>query len=233
MYIYDQGQTSSVAVGIGQLDVFGKSQKKTAQESAEATRLENEMTKLADKAAWSGVDRTYENWKKVRDENDNTKWPIYQLAAHAAMMLGKAASRYFRLWTALALLKLAQGPSEQHDKMNKEIKILGDKWALVDIRLTRKSDASLVPVPSIDARLGGSEAINLAQEKLRTDRKFAGLLPLGGYTIGGQPILLKEDMAWSRVWVTRFFQKQDGSFKLQYVPRKSTSEVNPPLHQYD
>jgi hypothetical protein len=232
MYIYDQGQTS-VALGFGQFDAFGKSPKKTAQDLAEARRLEDEMTKLAARAAWSGVESTYLDWKKVRDENDNTKWPIYQIAADAAMVLGKAASRYFRLWTALALLKLAQGPSEQHDKMNKEIKILGDKWALVDIRLTRKSDASLVPVPSIDARLGGSEAINLAQEKLRTDRKFAGLLPLGGYTIGGQPILLKEDMAWSRVWVTRFFQKQDGSFKLQYVPRKSTSEVNPPLHQYD
>jgi hypothetical protein len=117
--------------------------------------------------------------------------------------------------------------------MNREIKILGEKWALVDIRLTRKSDVSLVPAPSVGAPEGGSEAIKLAQEKLRTDRKFAGLLPLGGYSISGQPILLKEDMAWSRVWVARFFQKNDGSFKMQYVPRTSTSEVNPPLHQYD
>jgi hypothetical protein len=62
MYIYDQGRTGSIAPGIGWLDAFGKSQKKTAQESAEAKRLEDEMTKLAAKAAWSGVDKTYEEW---------------------------------------------------------------------------------------------------------------------------------------------------------------------------
>ena len=108
MYIYDQGRTSNLAVGIGQLDAFGKSQKKTAQQSAEARRLEDEINKLDARSAWSGVDKTYEEWLKVRDENDNTKWPIYQTAAHAAMILGKAASRYFRLWTAVALLNRAQ-----------------------------------------------------------------------------------------------------------------------------
>ena len=122
MYMYDQGRTNSVALGIGRLDAFGKSPKKTAQELAEAQRLEVEIAKLAANGVWSGVDRTYENWLKVRDETDPTKWRIYQIAAHAAMMLGKAASRYFRLWTAVALLKLAQGPSEERDKMNKEMK---------------------------------------------------------------------------------------------------------------
>jgi len=231
MYTYDQGQTS-VAPGIGRLDAFGKSPKKTAQASAEAKRLEDEMTKLAAKAAWSGVDRTYQEWLKVRDETDPTKWPIYQTAAHAAMMLGKADSRYFRLWTALALLKLAQGPSEERDNMNKEMKILGDKWAYVEIRLTRKSSDSLEPV-SVDASEGGSEAIKLAQETLRTERKFFGSLPLGSYSISGQSISLAEDRAKSRVWKSLFYQKKDGSFWMLYVPRPSTSEVNPPLHQYD
>lgn len=233
MYLYDQGRTSGVSLGIGRLDAFGKSsKKKTAEELAKAIRFEEDINKHDAKANWRGVERAYEDWLKVRDENDPTKWPIYQKAAHAAMMLGKAASRYFRLWTAHAHIKSAQGPSEERDKMNKEMKLLGGKWAPVDIRLTRQSSASLEPV-SVAASEGGSEAIKLAQEKLRTERKFACLLPLGSYSISGQPILLKEDMAWSRVWIARFYQKQDGSFWMQYVPRKSTSAVNPPLHQYD
>ena len=232
MYVYDQDRTRGASPGIGWLDAFGKSQKKTAQQSAEARRLEDEINKLDAKNHWSGVEKTYEDWLKVRDEKDSTKWQIHQKAAHAAMMMGRAHWRYVRLWTALALLKLAQGPSEERDKMNKELKVLGDKWAFVVIRLTRKSSDSLEPL-SVDAPEGGSEAIKYAQEKLRTERKFGGLLPLGHYRLSGQLISLKEDRANSRVWVSRFYQKNDGSFWMQYVSRKSTSEVNPPLHQYD
>lgn len=233
MYTYDQGQTSSVALGIGRLDAFGKSpKKKKAEESAEAKRLEAEMSKLAVKAAWSGVDRTYKEWLKVRDETDITKWPIHQMAAQAAMMLGKADSRYVRLWIALALLNRAQGPLEERDKISKELKLLGDKWAYVEIRLTRKSSDSLEPV-SVDASEGGTETIRLAQEKLRAERKFFGSLPLGTYSISGQSISLKEDRANSHVWKSLFYKKKDGSFWMLYVPRPPTSEVNPPLHQYD
>ena len=231
MYIYDQGRTSNVAVGIGQLDVFGKSQKKTAQESAEAKRLEDEIAKLDAKKHWSGVERTYEDWLKVRDETDNTKWPIHQKAARAAMMLGKAGTRYKRLWTALALLKLAQGPSEEREKMKKELILLGEKWLPVRIHLTRKSSASL-EYGAYDRPEGEIEAIKLAQEKLRTERTFDGLLPIGDYVISGQREFLASNHAWSRMWAIHYYQKNDGSFRKQFYPRRPTSEVDPPLDKY-
>ena len=229
MYVYDQDRTSGVSTGIGRLDAFGKSQKKTAQESAEAKRLEDEMTKLAAKDVWSGVDRTYEDWLKVRDETDPTKWRIYQTAAKAAMKLGNAGTRYKRLWTALALLKLAQGPLEERDLMNGQVKRLGNYWAHVDIRLTRGSERSLVP-KSIAATDGAIEAIALAKKKLVDEGKLNMLLPLGDFILSGQQILLKDEWAWSRVWAVFLNQKKDGSFSIQLYPRRPTSELDPPLH---
>lgn len=232
MYIYNQGRTSGVSLGgIGRLDAFGKSAKKQTEQLAEAKRLEDEMTKLDAKDASSGVDRTYENWLKERDENDNTKWPIHQKAARAAMMLGNAGTGYKRLWTALALLKLAQGPSEERDKMNGQIKRLGDYWAHVSIHLARGSERSLVP-KSIAATYGAMEAIALAKKKLADEGKFNNLLPLGDFILSGQPILLKDEWAWSRVGAVYLHQKKDGSFSIQLYPRRPTSEVDPPLDKY-
>jgi hypothetical protein len=232
MYLYDQGRISGVPLGIGRLGDFGNSSKKTKPDPTEAQRLEGEIVKHDAKKNWSGVDRTYEEWLKVRDETDNTKWQIHQKAAYAAMMLGKAGTRYKRLWTALALLKLAQGPSEERDKMKKEIKLLGDNWAHVYIRLTRGSEASVVPA-DVQSVEGGSEAIKWAEEKLGKERLHNGLLPLGRFIISGQRIDLGINWAWSRVWTVNLIQKMDGSFgRIIYHPRGPTSEVDPPLYQY-
>ena len=139
MYLYDQDRTSGVSLGIGRLGDFGNSSKKTKPDPAKAIQLEGEINNLYAKARWSGVERNYEDWLKVRDENDPSKWSIHKKAAHAAMMLGKAHSRYTRLWTARSLLNLAQGASEERDLMNGQIKRLGDYWAHVGIHLTRGS----------------------------------------------------------------------------------------------
>jgi hypothetical protein len=231
MYLYDQGRTSSVALGIGQLDAFGKSpNKKTAQDLAEAKRLEDEMAKLDAKGNWSGVDRTYENWLKVYDETDINKWPIHQKAACAAMKLGKAGTRYMRLWSALQLLKRDNRPLEERDKMEKEKKQLGDEWVHVIIRLTRGSEASVVPNALNWPLEGGSEAIKFAEETLGKERVHSGLLPLGTYTISGQWFQFGIDWAWSRVWYVLLNQKKDGSFSSLFYPREPTSEADPPLH---
>jgi hypothetical protein len=230
MYLYDQGRTIGVSLGTGRLGDFGKSSKKTKPDPDEARRLKGEIDMQDAKNNWSGVDRTYEEWLKVRDETDNTQWQIHQKAARAAMMLGKAGTRYKRLWTALAFLKRAQGPSEDHDEMKKQIKLLGENWAHVNIRLTRGSEASVVPSDGNWSWEGGSEAIKLAQEKLGKEKLYNGLLPLGGYIISGQRINLGINRAWSLVWVVSFTQKMDGSFGEIFYPREPTSAVNPPLH---
>jgi len=234
MYVYDEDRTSGTSPGIGRLDAFGKSQKKTAQELAEAQRLEAEMTKLDAKHFWSGVDRTYKEWLKVRDETNPTKWRIHQIAADAAMQLGDAGTRYQRLWTALALLKRDTGPLEKHDLekrdlMNGQIWRLGNYWVQVDIHLARGSERSLVP-KSIAATDGAIQALALAKKKLADEGKFNNLLPLGNFIISGQEIFLKDEWAWSRVWAVHLNQEKDGSFSVQLDPRRPTSEVHPPLH---
>lgn len=229
MYLYDQDRTSGVSLGIGRLGDFGNSSKKTKPDPAKAIQLEGEINNLYAKARWSGVERNYEDWLKVRDENDPSKWSIHKKAAHAAMMLGKAHSRYTRLWTARSLLNLAQGASEERDLMNGQIKRLGDYWAHVGIHLTRGSDRSLVP-KSIAATDGVSQAIALAKKELADEGKFNNFLPLGDFIISGQQIRLKDEWAWSRVWAVHLYQKKDGSFSIQLYPREPTSVVDPPLH---
>jgi hypothetical protein len=222
MYIYDQGRISGAPLGIGQLDALGKSNKNSA------IQLEDEIAKLDAKKHWSGVDRTYEEWLKVGDE----KWAIHQKAARAAMMLGKADTRYKRLWTAHAFIKDAEGPSGERDKMKKELILLGDKWLHVVIHLTRKSSASLEqPGGGYDRPEGENEAIKLAQEKLRIDRTFDGLLPIGDYVISGQRQFLASNHSWSRVWAIHYYQTKDGFFEKKFYWRRPTSAVDPPLHQ--
>ncbi len=247
MYLYDQGQTSGVSLGIGRFDVFGKSPKKTESDLDKAIRFEEEIKKLRDKAInlwetergdatgfWNGVNRTYEEWLKVRNANDPTKWRIYQIAADAAVHLGDAGTWYKRLWTALDLFKRDNGPLEKRelearDLMNGHIWRLGNYWVQVNIHLARGADRSLEP-KTLAATYGAIQAIALAKKKLTDEGKFSNLLPLGSFVLSGQQILLKDEWAWSRVWTVNLNQKKDGSFNIQLDPRTPTSKLHQPLY---
>jgi hypothetical protein len=248
MYIYDQGRTSSMPLGIGQLAGFGKSPKKTEPDPAQAILLEEQIRTLGAKARqldekgtegavpmgfWNGVNSAYENWLKVRDANDNTKWPIHQMAAGAAMKMGDALSRYRRISIALYLLRHAGGLTEEHTTLEKEKKDLDENWARVDIHLKRRLQSDIIyPVPPRGISRGdGRAAFKWASEKLREERKFDGLLPLamwGRFSIEGQEISLEPDCALLRTSVVRVVQKGDGTFKIDCIPRPVTAERNPP-----
>lgn len=247
MYLYDQGRVSSVPLRIGRLDGFGKSPKKKESDLVQAIELEAQMKRLRDKAInlwetergdatgfWNGVSRNYEEWLKVRDETDPTKWRIFQIAADAAVHLGDAAAWYKRLWTALAHFKRDNGPLEKsdleaRDLMNDQIWRLSNYWAQVSIHLARGADRFL-EAKSFAVTYGAIQAIALAKKKLADEGKFNNLLPLGSYILSGQQILIKDEWAWSRVWVVDLNQKQDGSFNIQPDPRRSASKLKQPLY---
>jgi len=246
MYIYDQGRTSSVPVGIGQLGGFGKSPKKTESDLHQAIELEVQMKRLRDKAInlwetergdakgfWNGVNSNYEKWLKVRDKADMSKWPIHQMAAEAAKEMGDAFSRYCRVVKALSLLKHADGPAEKRTKLKEERTDLEEYWARVDIHLKRRlQNDILYPVPPGGISRGdGRAAFKWASEALRESRKFNGLLPLavwGRFSIDGQEISLEPNCALSRALVVRLLQKRDGTFETDCEPRPSTTYINIP-----
>ena len=251
MYIYDQGRTSSVPLGIGRLGDFGKSTKQTEPDPAQAIRLEEQIrtrhakAKRLDQEAeekgvpaplglWNGVNSDYEAWLQVRDETDKTKWPIHQMAAEAAMKRGDALSRYCRVVRALFLLKRAGGPAEERTALEKDRKDLEENWARVDIHLRRRLQSDIIyPVPPGGISRGdGRAAFKWASERLRERGKFNGLLPLamwGRFSIDGQEISLEPDCALSLALVARLIQKRDGTFeKPECKPRPATAELNPP-----
>lgn len=245
MYIYDQGRTCIVSLGIGQLDAFGNSRKnKTEPDPAMARQLEEQMNTLAAKARqleekgtegaapmgfWNGVNSAYENWLKVRDANDNTKWPIHQIAAEAAMKRGDALSRYRRVWIALNLLKHAGGPVAELARLKTEKENLEGNWALVDLRLMRKLKGDLEYPHRGFSRGDSRAAFKWASEKLSERRRFNGLLPLELFIIDGQEISLADSCALSLASVVRVFQKRDGTFEIDCKPRPATVEINPLL----
>ena len=249
MYIYDQGRTSSVPLGIGRLDGFGKSPKKTEPNPARARQLEEQMNTLVAKARqldekgtegaaapmgfWNGVNSAYEDWLQVCDKTDMTKWPIHQMAAEAAMKRGDAISRYRRVTIAFSLLKHADGPAEERARLKAEREDLEGNWARVDIHLRRRLQSDIIyPVPPKGISRGdGRAAFRWASEKLREGRKFNGLLPLamwGRFSIDGQELSLEPDCALLRASVVRVVQKNDGTFKINCIPRPATAEINPP-----
>jgi len=242
MYLYDQGRTSSVSLGIGRLDAFSKSPERMhvkverttvtpnqAQSlyyarkmdtlAAKARRVEQSMGKQAAKAAWKGVDDAYREWSKVKYiMRHDESWKTYKLAAHAAEQLGDAASRYRRLQSAVTDFSPSE-PPEEAAKMRLEINDLDVNWANVEIRLTRKSEKSLELVGGPESRPDRMAAIEWAREKLRNERKFTGMLPLGRYSISGQDISLEKSMASSLVFLVRIWQKSEGSFEIsQPIP---------------
>jgi len=209
MYIFDQGRTSGVSLGIGRLDAFGKTRKKkTGPDPAEALRHLVEMWKLKDRDAWSGVESHFLEWRKVRDKDNlgggyKKGWEIYQLAAQAAMVLGDAASRYQRLITAMVLTvcdpELNASESMARAKKDEVLKdLLKDKldleenWVDVDIRLPRKSEGNLKRADGLFTREEGdrSAAFERAKRILRNQKEFQGLLPIGDYTIDGEKVPL-------------------------------------------
>jgi len=258
MYIYDQGRTSGVSLGIGRLDAFGKSPKRMrvkverttftpnqAQSTfyasqmdtraAKAIRVEESVGKQAAKAAWKGVDDAYIEWSKVKYIlKDDESWKIYKLAAHAAEQLGDAASRYKRLQSAISLYPPSE-PPEEAAKLRSEINDLDVNWASVEIRLTRKSGKTLKLVGGPERRPERIAAIEWAREKLRNERKFTGMLPLGRYSISGQDISLEKSMASSFLYLVRIWQKRDGSFEISQPvpfqrPRDLRDEKDMPPH---
>ncbi len=206
MYIYDQSRTSVVSLGIGRLDAFAKSSKKTVPEPAEALRHLVEMWKLKDRDAWSGVDSHFLEWRKVRDKDNlgegyKKGWEIYQLAAQAAMMLGDAASRYQRLITAMILTARdrelnAIGSGAKKDMVLRDLLTgkldLENNWVDVDISLLRKSEGRLQRTngPFTAEEKDRNAAFELAKKILRNEKKFQGLLPIGDYTIDGEAVSL-------------------------------------------
>ena len=142
---------------------------------AETQRMEAEITALAERNAWVGVDRNYNTMikKNLQPSTGATK-----LAATAAMRVGNTWAAYQRFFRAL-----------QHDKeadVGLQLRTIRSQYGRVDIRRNSTNPATLVVnVRSFDPNHNASLAFS--KETLQATGGFNGMLPVGEYTVNGKP----------------------------------------------
>jgi hypothetical protein len=138
---------------------------------AEVRRIEVEMTSLAGRNAWVGVDR---NYNSMIQNNLQPSTQATKLAATAALRIGNTWAAYQRLFRAL-----------QHDEkadVSLELRTIRNQYGRVEIRRNTDEPAVLVEaVRSFDPN--NNACLAFSKEQLLTTGRFDGMLPVGEYTI--------------------------------------------------
>ncbi len=141
---------------------------------AEQHRLEGELRSLAARAHWSGVDGTYRRLLAL--PGAPLSYDDHWLGAQAAEALGEPAEVYRRLQAAIAL-------DATDAALDWSARILINSGA-VSLRTPGGGDLVALDMPfEPDWR----HTVEVAQAALRAQGAYEGLLPLGRYTLGGQP----------------------------------------------
>ena len=141
---------------------------------AEKLRLEEEMYRLAERNAWAGVERKYEELMALKGVD--IPFDDHFLGAQSARKMGKTWQVYERLQRALQL-----------DTENVEIK---DELAAIDRNFGRidiQGDPRRRPVLSranMPFAPDQRQSIEYAIEVVAGSGSFYGMLPAGDYTVG-------------------------------------------------
>ena len=141
---------------------------------AEQHRLEGELLSLAARTHWSGVDGTYRRLLAL--PGAPLSYEDHWLGAQAAEALGEPAEVYRRLQAAIAL-------DATDAALDWSARILINSGA---VSLQVPGGGALVAL-DMPLEPDWRHTVEVAQAALRTQGAYAGLLPLGRYTLNGQP----------------------------------------------
>ncbi len=145
-----------------------------AADDPEVRRLAQSMDKLAQKNAWDGVERAYE---QIEGLGGTSNRATVSLGAEAARNRGDVSAH-------LARLKTAQDLSGEPDTASAIASVRGEFGSLAIV--CRASDCPAV-VPVVEPfRPDLKNAIAFANAGLTDKGKFEGYLPVGSYAFGHQ-----------------------------------------------
>ncbi|MEO0603644.1 MAG: hypothetical protein AAF211_19550, partial [Myxococcota bacterium] len=153
-----------------------------ACDSAEYLRLSGEQTRLAQRNAWTGVERAYRSLLKTRCDLSAEQ---HQLAAESARMLGKTLERTERLRLALEVAEPADAP-----ELQRQLDVVAEAYGRVRI----KGDPRRPPALSREVMPFAPDqqrAIEWARTELGETGGFDGLLPAGTYTVDETPLVVE------------------------------------------
>ena len=143
----------------------GIAQAKTSNE-AEAQRLESEMNKLAQRNAWTGVDRTYKKLLKLKKVTIRPESHVLGgTAAKTAGDIGAAMTRFKAAGNA--------GSSE----------LTWLKGAFGQVKIKKHKGDTLTPA-SMPFDPVKRRVIDAAAKRIKAKGKYKGWLTVGPYTLG-------------------------------------------------
>lgn len=148
----------------------------TASE-AEHYRLGQELRRLAERNAWKGVERVYEQMVALGE----LKARDHLLAYQAARARGDVEVAWARLERALA----AEGEPETLEAARSEREALGARFGRVTIEVVPPRLDVLVAYEAPFAT-EEREALERARSTLLAAHRFEGLLPVGRYMVDGE-----------------------------------------------
>lgn len=151
----------------------------SAQNSAEAQRLRDEMEKLAKKNAWPGVERTYQ--KLIALKGITPTGDDHYHGAQAARATGDVAA---------VLDRLKKAKAAGHANVADWIGDIERNYGQVQIKKQKKSNRELKPA-AMPFAPDQRSAIEFAAARIAKKGKFEGWLPKGDYTLGDQKFTVK------------------------------------------
>jgi hypothetical protein len=169
-----------------------------APNAAEQLRLEEELGRLAQKNAWSGVDRVY---RELVSMEVPLPCDVHLSGAQAARADGRVTLAYLRLNRMVE-------PDPNDDPLTvqawqvgrQELVALLDGFRFTAIHVGEPTeptlDRPLAPFGQVERG-----AVEVARSEVSSTRTFRGLLPVGDYVIGGQAVTIAPGEGWQVVTV--------------------------------
>ncbi len=157
---------------MGDASAMSKSEAK-----AEHVRLSEEMSKLAKRGHWRGVDRSYRTMEALQRKDVVLTYDDHYMAAQAARELGNVTLVYRRLQRARDVSPRPDVENWIGDILNK----YGEVELIIPDRYKGESNLAVAVMPlQPDQR----STIGMAQQRVTEGKSYNGLLPAGDYTFG-------------------------------------------------
>jgi hypothetical protein len=162
----------------------------SGEAEAERYRLSEELLKLAQKNAWTGVERTFQQLDALPLEIGD-----HVLGAQAAMEAGDMHKALARLQIGLRNAEASDDPNSPFQQAKGMEASLRERYGTVHIVLYDDSKIAALFRNPLPFSAQERQAISFAQARLSETRAFLGMLPLGTYRLDDVEIVVEAGTA--------------------------------------
>ena len=143
-------------------------------EKAEHRRLSEEMDKLAQRNAWTGVERNFQELLALQKKGEVLTYEEWYLGAQAARALGNMAACRERLAEAVKV--------DGKDEAVSWLEQVDSTYVSVDLKTVDREATASLSIGGMPFAPDQRAAVEYAQAQVADQRQFVGLLPPGDYT---------------------------------------------------